>query len=261
MHSQSNSLFPFLLLTNLSIHPDCVDDFQAIAKKAAANTLQTPGVLRFDVLQGDDKHSHFSLAQVFENDAAYEAAQANGACKQFQQELSRLADCSQTQSLRFDVVLPLGPDTIGVPVGLRQGNDEDDSHHVHVQLTILVVDPSRAVDFEEHFVQYTLQTVEAGAARCDLYRQQKNKYRYLLIQAFTSKSAMEAHKSSRLYKSHVQELFHWLVEPRQVHLYTNTFPAAAENWTTSHWDVYPRSAHTAAKDWPSALLQTTYSAA
>lgn len=52
---------------NIQVKPDCIDAFIEASKENARNSLQEPGVARFDVVQDRDDPGHFGLVEVYKN--------------------------------------------------------------------------------------------------------------------------------------------------------------------------------------------------
>ena len=55
------------------IQPDKVEAYKAATLENARLTVQEPGVIRFDVFQDAEDPTHFSLFEVYQDDAAREA--------------------------------------------------------------------------------------------------------------------------------------------------------------------------------------------
>ena len=55
---------------NIQVKPDCVDAFIAATEENARNSLQEPGVARFDFVQDRDDSGHFVLVEVYKDAAA-----------------------------------------------------------------------------------------------------------------------------------------------------------------------------------------------
>ena len=55
----------FIVQVHVSVKPECVEDFRQAALENARNSLQEPGVARFDVLQQSDDATRFVLVEVY----------------------------------------------------------------------------------------------------------------------------------------------------------------------------------------------------
>lgn len=47
------------------VHPEMVEEFKAATVTNAANSVQEPGIARFDVVQDNDDPTHFVLVEVY----------------------------------------------------------------------------------------------------------------------------------------------------------------------------------------------------
>ncbi len=54
------------------IKPDCVEAYRAAILENAEETLKEPGILRFDVYQDKEDPTHFSLLEIYQDQAARE---------------------------------------------------------------------------------------------------------------------------------------------------------------------------------------------
>lgn len=52
---------------NILVKPDCVEDFIAATEENAMNSLQEPGIARFDFVQDRDDPAHFVLVEVYKD--------------------------------------------------------------------------------------------------------------------------------------------------------------------------------------------------
>ena len=55
----------YILHVNVHVKPECVDAFVEATTENARNSLQEPGVARFDVLQQTDTPNRFRLVEVY----------------------------------------------------------------------------------------------------------------------------------------------------------------------------------------------------
>jgi (4S)-4-hydroxy-5-phosphonooxypentane-2,3-dione isomerase len=58
-----------ILIVNIQIKPDRVDAFRDATTENARNSLQEPGIVRFDVLQQADDPTRFVLIEVYRDSA------------------------------------------------------------------------------------------------------------------------------------------------------------------------------------------------
>ncbi len=54
-----------VMLVYVHVKPECVEDFKAASIENAKNSLQEPGVVRFDVIQERDDPTRFVLIEVY----------------------------------------------------------------------------------------------------------------------------------------------------------------------------------------------------
>lgn len=52
---------------NIQVKPNCIDAFIAATEENASNSLQEPGIARFDVVQDRDDCAHFVLVEVYKD--------------------------------------------------------------------------------------------------------------------------------------------------------------------------------------------------
>ncbi len=55
---------------HVSVNPDAVEAFKAATVVNARNSVQEPGIARFDVVQDNDDPTHFVLVEVYRSVAA-----------------------------------------------------------------------------------------------------------------------------------------------------------------------------------------------
>ena len=60
----------FILIVNLKVKPEHVEAFRAATLENASNSIQEPGILRFDVLEHTDDPTRFALYEVYRDDSA-----------------------------------------------------------------------------------------------------------------------------------------------------------------------------------------------
>jgi autoinducer 2-degrading protein len=60
----------FIVLVHVHVKPDDVDAFKEATTENARNSLQEPGVARFDVIQQQDDQTRFILIEVYRNEGA-----------------------------------------------------------------------------------------------------------------------------------------------------------------------------------------------
>jgi quinol monooxygenase YgiN len=60
----------FIVLVYVHVKPDCVEAFKAATLANARNSVQEPGIARFDVIQQRDDPTRFVLVEVYRDEAA-----------------------------------------------------------------------------------------------------------------------------------------------------------------------------------------------
>ncbi len=55
----------FIVHVQVHVKHDCVETFREATLENARNSVQEPGIARFDVLQDNDEPTHFVLAEVY----------------------------------------------------------------------------------------------------------------------------------------------------------------------------------------------------
>jgi quinol monooxygenase YgiN len=90
---------------HIQVKPDQIDGFRAACVENARNSLQEPGIARFDVLQQQDDPTRFLLVEI------YRSAEAPAAHKQtahYQKWAETVADMMAVPrfSVKFDKVYP-----------------------------------------------------------------------------------------------------------------------------------------------------------
>ena len=92
---------------HIQVKPDLVEAFQAACIENARNSLQEPGIARFDVLQQQDEPTRFLLVEI------YRTAEAPASHKQtahYKRWAEAVADMMAVPrfSVKFDQVYPEG---------------------------------------------------------------------------------------------------------------------------------------------------------
>jgi quinol monooxygenase YgiN len=90
---------------HIQVKPDCVEAFKAACIENSRNSLQEPGIARFDVLQEQDAPTRFMLVEI------YRSAEAPAAHKQtahYRQWADTVADMMAVprSSVKFAKVYP-----------------------------------------------------------------------------------------------------------------------------------------------------------
>ncbi len=56
-----------IVLVHVHVKPEMIEDFKAISLENARNSVQEPGIARFDVIQQADDPTRFVLVEVYRN--------------------------------------------------------------------------------------------------------------------------------------------------------------------------------------------------
>jgi quinol monooxygenase YgiN len=59
-----------VLIVHLQVKPEAIEAFQELAMENARNSVQEPGIARFDVLQQSDDPTRFVLVEVYRDEDA-----------------------------------------------------------------------------------------------------------------------------------------------------------------------------------------------
>ncbi len=59
-----------IVLVHVHVKPDCVEAFRVASLQNARNSIQEPGIARFDVLQDNEDPNHFILNEVYRTEDA-----------------------------------------------------------------------------------------------------------------------------------------------------------------------------------------------
>lgn len=54
-----------IVLVHVQVKPECIEDFKQISAENARNSVQEPGIARFDVIQQVDDPTRFILVEVY----------------------------------------------------------------------------------------------------------------------------------------------------------------------------------------------------
>ncbi|HWF39279.1 MAG TPA: antibiotic biosynthesis monooxygenase [Candidatus Acidoferrales bacterium] len=75
------------VVTHVDLTPNNVEDGTKLLQQFAADSRHDPGVVRFELLEDNDRHNHFTLVEVWENFKAFEAHEAAEHTKIFREKL------------------------------------------------------------------------------------------------------------------------------------------------------------------------------
>lgn len=75
------------VVTHVDLTPNYVDDGTKLLQQFAADSRHDPGVIRFELLEDNARHNHFTLVEVWENSKAFEEHEAAQHTKNFREKL------------------------------------------------------------------------------------------------------------------------------------------------------------------------------
>jgi quinol monooxygenase YgiN len=96
-----------MLVVHVHVHvkPEFVDAFKAATVVNASNSVQEPGIARFDVIQEHDDPSHFVLVEVYRSQEATVAHKETGHYAAWRDAVAPMMAKPRT-SVKFDNVFP-----------------------------------------------------------------------------------------------------------------------------------------------------------
>ena len=96
--------------------------------------------------------------------------------------------------------------------------------HVHVQVKPDTIEAFKSATLEN--ARHSIQ--EPGVARFDVFQQQDDPTRFVLVEAYRSAEAPAAHKETDHYKTWRDTVASMMAQPRFSLKYQNLFPTDAE---------------------------------
>ncbi len=75
------------VVTHVDLTPNYVEDGTKLLQQFAAESRHDPGVVRFELLEDNGRHNHFTLVEVWENSKAFDAHEAAEHTKNFREKL------------------------------------------------------------------------------------------------------------------------------------------------------------------------------
>jgi quinol monooxygenase YgiN len=75
------------VVTHVDLTPNFVEDGAKLLQQFAAESRHDPGVVRFELLEDNGRHNHFTLVEVWENSKAFDAHEAAEHTKNFREKL------------------------------------------------------------------------------------------------------------------------------------------------------------------------------
>ena len=95
----------FIVHVHVKVKPECIDAFRHATIENAQNSLQEPGVARFDVVQQLDDSSRFVLVEVYRTEAAVAAHKETAHYKTWRDTVADMM-AEPRSSVKFANVFP-----------------------------------------------------------------------------------------------------------------------------------------------------------
>jgi (4S)-4-hydroxy-5-phosphonooxypentane-2,3-dione isomerase len=90
---------------HVRVKPECVEAFRHATIENAQNSVQEPGIARFDVMQQRDEPSNFVLVEVYQNEQATVAHKETAHYKTWRDTVAEMMAEPRT-SVKFTNVFP-----------------------------------------------------------------------------------------------------------------------------------------------------------
>jgi quinol monooxygenase YgiN len=94
-----------VVLVHVHVKPECVEAFQAATRENARQSLQEPGIARFDVLQQADDPTRFVLVEAYRTPAAPAAHKATAHYAQWRETVEPMMAEPRT-SVKYHNLFP-----------------------------------------------------------------------------------------------------------------------------------------------------------
>lgn len=96
-----------IVVVQVHVKAECVEAFKVATLDNATNSIQEPGVARFDVLQQDDDPTRFVLVEVYRTDAAPAAHKETSHYARWRDAVAPMMASPRTSLKYRDVHLPV----------------------------------------------------------------------------------------------------------------------------------------------------------
>lgn len=96
----------YIVHVYVHVKEDRVEDFRKATIANASNSLQEPGVARFDVVQQQDDDTRFVLAEVYRSPEAAAAHKETGHYKEWRDTVADMM-AEPRSSIKYDNVFPI----------------------------------------------------------------------------------------------------------------------------------------------------------
>ena len=95
----------FIVHVHVKVKPECLEAFRQATIENAQNSLQEPGIARFDVVQQRDDPSRFVLVEVYRTDAAAVAHKETAHYKAWRDAVAGMM-AEPRSSVKYDNIFP-----------------------------------------------------------------------------------------------------------------------------------------------------------
>ncbi|GAB5369292.1 hypothetical protein AAMO2058_001392600 [Amorphochlora amoebiformis] len=203
------------------------ENFAQAAAINAINSLDFPGVIRFDVLQSEANPGQFVVVKVFQDWNIPKDLEETEFYTTFQ-EISANMLLKPSETLRMRVVFPFKPKN-----WVYQNLDDDIEQEVYCQHTTVRIREGR----ETQFIMMTLANargsiVEDGVARFDILQFIDDPQQFMLVKVFESPEAEDDFSVSSEQRRWIRicEETELLASPIGTAKFSNIFPLEVGNW-------------------------------
>jgi len=94
-----------IVLVHVHVKPEHIETFKAATLDNARNSVQEPGVARFDAIQQNDAPEHFVLVEVYRNEAATALHKETAHYRRWRDAVEPMMACPR-KGIRYSNVFP-----------------------------------------------------------------------------------------------------------------------------------------------------------
>ena len=204
---------------------------QAASLANATNSVQEPGIARFDAIQEQADPTKFMLVEVYSADDAPAQHKETAHYAAWRDAVAPMMATPRT-NVKYKNVFPGSLEEWAVPAGLAKGEAEagaaDELLAVHV---FVDVKPADVDAFAAASVANATNSVqEPGIARFDVLQEVEDPTKFCLVEVYTSPDAPAAHKETAHYAAWRDAVAPMMATPRTNTKYVNNFPTTEAGW-------------------------------
>lgn len=213
-------------------------DFAVASVDNARNSVQEPGVCRFDVLHSVEEPNKFVLVEVYKNEEAPAQHKETEHYLRWRETVAEMMAEPRTAS-KYYGCFP-GTAHWEVPEALALGAMEDEVNEllaVHVFISVTPGENDAAAFQAASVANASASILEAGIARFDALQKDTDREdgvtEWMLNEVYLTPEAPAEHKETfhyALWRDTVAPLMH---EPRSAKKYRTIFPRSAKGWFSS----------------------------